>query len=401
MNGSAHDGSSGTRPEHHRTDHSSRWRGLHRGAVPTSAPRHPSPIHFDLEQSLASHGAGLGKLRLALELPALFSVLELVYFLGEYAFASLLASGFALYPDGLATSIPRRRWPWVLACIWAICLTRLSSQFLVGFSLHALVLAVLLARAVRVLSRVRLPPSQQWARLFAVASLSALTLDFFLNGGVQLVLWYNKGTFDPSYSAYHSIVDLIIEVLVGFGMIAIAAVDMRLSFDAAQASTQSETDRLSMLAHHDALTGCFNRLALEELKSRIGNRRGSVALIDMNGLKQLNDEQGHAAGDLAICHLANALKNMLRQHDHVFRIGGDEFVLVTFDLAAAEASARLGQVSVRLRAANQAPERIGPIGIAFGVAEFTHIEQFDAAVAEADARMYEDKRNSKQRAGEA
>jgi len=83
----------------------------------------------------------------------------------------------------------------------------------------------------------------------------------------------------------------------------------------------------------DELTGVLNRRAgLADLTSEIEQLRRSaepelaLVFLDVDGLKFINDTQGHAAGDAALCGVAHVLKRCLRTGDIVFRYGGDEFV---------------------------------------------------------------------------
>jgi diguanylate cyclase (GGDEF)-like protein len=95
--------------------------------------------------------------------------------------------------------------------------------------------------------------------------------------------------------------------------------------------------RLRNLALHDALTGLANRRLLEEILAfRINNARRdgrlfSVAAIDLDGLKRVNDNEGHAAGDHLLKSAAAGWTSVLRAGDSLARIGGDEFVLVLSD----------------------------------------------------------------------
>lgn len=85
----------------------------------------------------------------------------------------------------------------------------------------------------------------------------------------------------------------------------------------------------------DLMTGLFNRRAfdnmLEELRSENRVRDITLVVLDINGLKQVNDEKGHAAGDELIIKTAECIKEMYENHGHSFRIGGDEFVLVLLE----------------------------------------------------------------------
>lgn len=94
------------------------------------------------------------------------------------------------------------------------------------------------------------------------------------------------------------------------------------------------TERLQQQAFIDALTGLLNRRALErDLRREAGraarhSRRFSLMVIDLDGLKVVNDTQGHAAGDAHLKALAQALRSALRIGDTAYRIGGDEFVVL-------------------------------------------------------------------------
>ena len=96
----------------------------------------------------------------------------------------------------------------------------------------------------------------------------------------------------------------------------------------------------------DELTGVLNRRAgLAALTSRIEQLRRSaepelaLVFLDVDGLKFINDTQGHAAGDAALCWVGHVLKRCLRTGDIAFRYGGDEFVcaLPQIDLDSAGA----------------------------------------------------------------
>lgn len=95
--------------------------------------------------------------------------------------------------------------------------------------------------------------------------------------------------------------------------------------------------RLRLLALHDTLTGLPNRRLVEEtLTARINTCRRdgrgfAIAAIDLDGLKRINDTEGHAAGDRLLRFAATGWASVLRSGDSLARVGGDEFVLVMSD----------------------------------------------------------------------
>ncbi|MEY2341817.1 EAL domain-containing protein [Acidithiobacillus sp. IBUN Pt1247-S3] len=103
-----------------------------------------------------------------------------------------------------------------------------------------------------------------------------------------------------------------------------------------------ERQRQSHLARHDALTGLANRRGLTEFlqptmtRARRNDSLLALAVLDLDDFKPVNDQYGHAAGDLLLQEVANRLRLSLRQSDHLARLGGDEFVLVWDNLQSRE-----------------------------------------------------------------
>lgn len=100
---------------------------------------------------------------------------------------------------------------------------------------------------------------------------------------------------------------------------------------------EQELEKVSDLVHEDQLTGVLNRRGMDETFGRELHRadRSStplcVALLDIDNFKKLNDTLGHQAGDQALVHLANVIKECLRPADTVARYGGEEFVIILPD----------------------------------------------------------------------
>ena len=148
---------------------------------------------------------------------------------------------------------------------------------------------------------------------------------------------------------------------------------------------------LSEIALNDALTGLGNRHALEEAFTKIKAQAKRLDLPltfiywDMDGLKRINDQYGHAAGDQALKLLAKALRSAFRQEDLAFRIGGDEFVSLHLGLQPSEAP----EVVRRVRGAIHVAVSAGAVDVAPSMELQTVLEQADTA-------MYADKRRPKE-----
>ena len=152
--------------------------------------------------------------------------------------------------------------------------------------------------------------------------------------------------------------------------------------------------RLRHDAHTDALTSVLNRKGLATATDRVfslADRTGiplTVALIDLDDFKQVNDREGHAAGDRLLVKLARIWSEEIEPSDIFARIGGDEFLLILVG-SAEEESARLLE---RLRF-------LSPIPWCDGVVARQPGEDLSACLARADSALYEAKHSrTKQRA---
>ena len=142
-------------------------------------------------------------------------------------------------------------------------------------------------------------------------------------------------------------------------------------------------DNLRRIGHIDQLTGAFNRRGLTGyLPTLPAGRRFALVFADVNGLKRTNDTLGHEAGDRLIKQTADALRQ--EPGAIVFRMGGDEFLLLREVQEAQEAGA--------IRKTLKQNFRQKGISVALGAITLpTPIEDIDAAIAEVDRLMYEDK----------
>ena len=149
-------------------------------------------------------------------------------------------------------------------------------------------------------------------------------------------------------------------------------------------------DQLHDLAHTDALTGLANRRAWEaELVRALTRARRtgepvSVAVVDIDNFKAINDRHGHPAGDLLLIEVAHEWAGVLRPDDVLARIGGDEFAFVMPACSEADAA----DVCRRLRA-----RMPSPYSCSVGVATWDSAERADRLMVRADDALYAAKRD--------
>lgn len=176
--------------------------------------------------------------------------------------------------------------------------------------------------------------------------------------------------------------------LTTYSLLAFLAAQVRLQFD-----------REHEHATSDALTGLRNRRALldagasEAERAKRYARPLSVAFLDLDDFKQLNDARGHDAGDEALRATARALRGALRSNDVIARLGGDEFAILLPEIGYEEAVEAGRKISV---AVNDALRSFPPVKTSIGIAWFGEIDRtFDVMLKAADELMYEAKESGK------
>jgi diguanylate cyclase (GGDEF)-like protein len=157
-------------------------------------------------------------------------------------------------------------------------------------------------------------------------------------------------------------------------------------------------EQIRQLALTDPLTGLANyRLLLNALDSEIkrSSRTGrpfAVLLLDLNGLKKINDLHGHLVGSRALCRVANILQIHCRAVDTAGRFGGDEFVVVLPETEGEAARQVAQRISEQLRNDGEEPS----ISVSAGAAIFPQNgKTIDELLAAADRALYHQKDSSK------
>ena len=148
-------------------------------------------------------------------------------------------------------------------------------------------------------------------------------------------------------------------------------------------------DRLKVMSTMDMLTGVMNRNAMNNRIDLLVQEGGipdrfGIIIADLNGLKRKNDREGHGAGDALLRGAAAILSDVFRDAE-IYRAGGDEFMIIAFDIPEEELEARVE----KLRRDSEAPENIS---FALGMYYDRGEGDIHKAMRAADERMYQDKK---------
>ncbi len=136
----------------------------------------------------------------------------------------------------------------------------------------------------------------------------------------------------------------------------------------------------------------------ERLKSEV-----SLMVMDLDNFKEINDNHGHHVGDRALCEVARVLRAAIRPYDICVRYAGDEFIVVLSGCGADEAEHKRQELQKSIDDVyfEARPGKRLPLGISIGAAVFPHDgESYEALLATADSRMYQDKSGRKRRPGQ-
>jgi diguanylate cyclase (GGDEF)-like protein len=322
---------------------------------------------------------------------------NLVYQAGKLLFVAFLLAGTLSYVRG---GRPRvfLRWAVPAAFVYAGVSALLSGPFLNAVMVFQTPLLVgpFLACAWLLLrlpaSRATLGSRTTGGVFVTIAALWILYAAAFAFEGVPA--W--RPPDGPLYFllAYNSFFDLLLQMLLGYGMVVLLLEDVGRESADARSQLALAHDRLRQLSLYDPLTGALNRRAYEEGAGleALGARYGTALMLDMDNLKVVNDTRGHAAGDELLRRLVETVRACVRPLDRVYRWGGDEFLLLF-------PAARPEEVVPRVREAIRA---VAELEASLGAAAFSGTEDLPAAIERADRAMYEEKaRNRAARASSA
>ena len=287
-------------------------------------------------------------------------------------------------------------WPFAYAVVTTL-LTRANLGALVVW--QSVVAVVLLGSSAWML--LSLAPSRRTPGSLAAAAtfglLAALWAAYGLAFGVA-AYGFARHAWTTTVVDFNSYFDLLVDFLLGFGMVVMLMEDAKREVDDAQAELRVAHDQLRRAALYDSLTGSLNRRAFVEGVGLEMARAtfGTVAIADVDDLKGVNDSHGHGAGDRLLQHCADVLRAALRPYDKLYRWGGDEFLIVVPSAHASVVEARLRE---QLDQAAPAPlggsAGVRELRVSLGVADYGSAEEIAAAIERADRAMYVQKRGRK------
>ena len=193
-----------------------------------------------------------------------------------------------------------------------------------------------------------------------------------------------------------------LKLILFFGVprIGTSYVLLQMSIDLANSGLIKEkmTEKVAYEGEHDKMTGLYNKnkylKAIKELASKEDNEQIGILYFDINNLKLINDTMSHEMGDTLICMGAKSLNYASSNNMDIYRIGGDEFVIIIHNCTIVDIKATLKVWSHALDIINESKKEL-KCSMACGYA-LGSCKDIDKLIKEADANMYENKKTLKE-----
>lgn len=158
------------------------------------------------------------------------------------------------------------------------------------------------------------------------------------------------------------------------------------------AQQEEQRKAAEYLSYHDSMTGLYNRRFLAEEQRRLDEKDNyplCIICCDVNGLKLVNDVFGHNTGDRLICRVAECLAEECGTEDVLFRVGGDEFIMLMPHTSDANAEETISRIKTGFFKENICGAMVSA-SLGYGIKESGE-EPFDKAIQRADKMMYRQK----------
>ncbi|MDV7103625.1 sensor domain-containing diguanylate cyclase [Vibrio sp. TH_r3] len=222
-------------------------------------------------------------------------------------------------------------------------------------------------------------------------SYSAEGDEFYISSRwVEEFQWYimvqQKDTFDKRSFITTLLKDFSLSIAVAFLVLLVI-----------HYSVKGYQTRLVKMAHTDKLTGISNRQAFDDIvvkESKLSNQSGkplSIALLDIDHFKSVNDSYGHQIGDHVLQRVAHACQSQLEGLGHICRWGGEEFIILLPDCNVEQAITSLEKLRLTIENQSVKPK----VTVSIGVVERLGNENIDSLVHRADIAMYQAKKNGR------
>lgn len=313
-----------------------------------------------------------------------------LYFFGEYAFGIMLILGCRALADDYKFA-PRSRLIFLPFILLAVCFSFSATDFNLIFNLHALLMGALFAGGLFTLRKQQL--NSFGSRVMSLA-LSLLAINFFYYFAVFSLRKLNiELPLPENHLAFNSIVDLILEVMLGFGMVIVLLEKVLGEVQKVNEELRKAHEKLERVAHTDSLTTALNRHAFYGFVKRNDVEEtkvaGCVGFFDIDDLKPINDHLGHAVGDLAIRATVSAIRKLIRAEDLIYRWGGDEFFVLLVSMNEEMARERMKNLDRMLTDIHlEGLEQNLTVRVSYGFKDFSDTSELDQAIKAADEEMY-------------
>ncbi|WP_168219187.1 GGDEF domain-containing protein [Limnoglobus roseus] len=320
----------------------------------------------------------------------------MAYCLGSYVTVFLLWSGLREYTVGMAFDF-HDLWRLAPFFMFGVVAPWVVPSFRYAVPYHFFGMAMLFAAAHSATHFRTPPPRPSLGMPIVRVGLWAVVGLMTLHG---LILFRTRDAGDVELQVHWLAVifDSLAELLMVLGLVILACERIRDQMHANNQMLAEAQAELEKVARTDGLTGLLNRRAYEEWVAGRGHESGAgcLAVIDLNDLKQLNDNYLHAAGDAALKLVSRALVGKFRVTDPIFRIGGDEFIVVMPGGHAEEMESRLSAIDSELLS-QRLPGLPQPYNlvVAWGTATFADGDDTKTAYQKADSAMYAQKHRRK------
>jgi diguanylate cyclase (GGDEF)-like protein len=197
-----------------------------------------------------------------------------------------------------------------------------------------------------------------------------------------------KMPFDDELAEANEIFQLIMLILTVFLLILFGVIIYFFKkLDQSQRLIEEKNKKLTILAQRDSLTGIYNRRSFEnDLKNMIVDESVVLMILDIDYFKKINDTHGHQTGDRILKELADLVNNSLRDTDHFYRIGGEEFAILTIQTSIEEIKTMIQRLMYTINEHDFIIDE--HVHVSIGIAFKKDSDDFTSLFKRADSALY-------------